>query len=73
MKKLDLHGTKHFECKQIILNFIEKNLDNLPVEIITGNSIEMQNIVKQIVKKFNLKCSYPNYKNLGSFMITENY
>jgi DNA-nicking Smr family endonuclease len=73
MEKLDLHGIKHFECNQIILLFIEKNLDNLPIEIITGNSIEMQNIVREITKQFNLKSSYPNYKNLGSLIITEIY
>ena len=73
MTKLDLHGIKHFESNQIILVFIEKNLDKLPIEIITGNSIQMQNIVREITKQFNLRCSYPNYKNLGSLIITENY
>ena len=73
MEKLDLHGIKHIDCKLLILNFIEINIDNLPIEIITGNSVEMQNIVKEIVEKFNLKYSYPSFKNLGSFVITENY
>tara|TARA_B100001250_G_scaffold231669_1_gene198877 strand:- start:10865 stop:11086 length:222 start_codon:yes stop_codon:yes gene_type:complete len=73
MKKLDLHGIKHNDSKQLILNFIEKNIDKLPVEIITGNSIEMQKIVKEIIRSFNLKYSYPNFKNLGSLIITEDY
>ena len=73
MKKLDLHGIKHNDSKQLILNFIEKNIDKLPVEIITGNSIEMQKIVKEIISSFNLKYSYPNFKNLGSLIITEDY
>ena len=73
MEKLDLHGIKHIDSKQLILNFIEKNVDNLPVEIITGNSLEMQNIAKKIIKSFNLKHSYPSFKNLGSLIITEDY
>ena len=73
MKKLDLHGIKHIDSKQLILNFIEKNIDDLPIEIITGNSLQMQNIVKKIIKSFNLKYSYPNFKNLSSLIITEDY
>ncbi len=73
MRKLDLHGIKHNDSKQLILNFIEKNIDKLPVEIITGNSIEMKNIVIEIIRSFNLKYSYPSFKNLGSLIITEDY
>ncbi len=73
MEKLDLHGIKHSECEHTILNFIELNLDKLPIEIITGNSIDMQKIVKEITEQYNLKCTHPNHKNLGSFIITENY
>ena len=73
MNKIDLHGLKHSESKIKVLLFIENNLDNLPIEIITGNSLEMQNIVKDIADSFELKISFPNHKNLGSFIIMEKY
>ena len=43
---------------------------SLPIEIITGNSIDMQNIVFNIVYfyKLNLRPSHPI--NLGSYIIT---
>ena len=37
MKKLDLHGTHHEECKNKVLIFIENNIDNLPIEIINND------------------------------------
>ena len=70
MKKLDLHGIKHQKASNIADTFIRQNKANLPVEIITGNSIDMQNIVFNIVNfyKLNLRPSHPN--NLGSYIIT---
>ena len=44
MKKLDLHGIKHQEATYKIDFFIRQNKNNLPIEIITGNSIDMQSI-----------------------------
>ncbi|MAZ61290.1 MAG: hypothetical protein CMG50_03835 [Candidatus Marinimicrobia bacterium] len=73
MDIIDLHGLKHSDGKLKVLLFIEKNLDNLPIEIITGNSIEMQKIVKDVADSFELKISFPNHKNLGSLIITEKY
>ena len=39
MEKLDLHGKTYYESKTLVSDFIEKNLDKLPVQIITGNSV----------------------------------
>ncbi len=70
MKILDLHNIKHVDAKILVDNFILKNFTNLPIEIITGNSIDMQKIVFDIVDfyKLNLRPSHPN--NLGSYIIT---
>ena len=36
MIKLDLHNTSHADAKIKVDNFIFRNLNNLPIEIITG-------------------------------------
>ena len=70
MKILDLHNVKHADAKVLVDNFILKNFRSLPIEIITGNSVDMQKIVFDIVNfyKLNLRPSHPN--NLGSYIIT---
>ena len=73
MKKIDLHGKTYDESKLIVNVFIENNIDNLPLQIIIGNSYKMKSIVQEVVKKFNVKCDYQNYHNLGCLIITEKY
>ena len=48
---LDLHGIYHVEVPELVNKFLEKNLENLPVLIITGNSDRMQKIVKDILEE----------------------
>ena len=69
MEKLDLHKISHENAKIIVEDFIISNYTKLPIEIITGNSLVMQNIVKIIVEKHQLRIvpSHPN--NLGSYII----
>ncbi len=69
MKRLDLHGKSHEDSRQLVAVFIENNIDNLPIQIITGNSVDMQVIVKKIAVKYNLKVSPKNYYNLGCLVI----
>ena len=73
MKKLDLHGKDYKESKFLVNIFIEKNLDCLPIKIITGNSNKMKKIVEEAIYKKNLNCDYQNHHNLGSLIITEKY
>ena len=70
MEILDLHNIKHTDAEILVDNFILKNFTSLPIEIITGNSVDMQKIVFDIVDfyKLNLRPSHPN--NLGSYIIT---
>ena len=71
MEKLDLHGRTYYESKILVRNFIEKNLENLPVQIITGNSVEMSLIVEKCIKKHKLKSSPRTYYNLGCLIINK--
>ena len=69
MEKLDLHGKTYYESETLVSDFIEKNLDKLPIKILTGNSTEMELIVNKIVKKHKLKSSPRTYYNLGCLII----
>ena len=71
MKSLDLHGKSYKDAKQLALIFIENNIDNLPIEIITGNSIEMKSIISKILKIKNLSGNYSSSYNLGSIVVTD--
>ena len=69
MEKLDLHNISHENALIIIDDFIIKNFHNLPIEIITGNSIDMQTILKGLIKKHNLRMVPTHANNLGSYII----
>jgi len=43
----------------------------LPVKIITGNSYPMQNIVRQVVERYDLSWEYESYWNLGAIVVSE--
>ena len=55
MNKLDLHGLRHSEVSQAVDSFLYKNIDKLPVEIITGYSDRMKDIVIESVKDHRLE------------------
>jgi len=69
MHKLDLHNVSHADAEILIDNFIIKYYENLPIEIITGNSIPMIDILKMITKKHDLRMSPSHLNNLGSYII----
>jgi hypothetical protein len=50
--KIDLHGVKHEEVQGILDDFIFN--EKPPFEIITGNSMEMKNIVFSVLKEYKL-------------------
>ena len=72
MEKLDLHGRTHEEAKYLVVVFIENNIDNLPIQVTTGNSGIMKNIVIEAAKKYNLKISPKTYYNLGCLIVSSN-
>ena len=69
-KSLDLHGSSHEEAKILIEEFIIKNIDELPLEVITGNSVDMLGVLKGLVTKHELKLIPSNSFNMGSYLIT---
>ena len=69
MKSLDLHGKTHEDAKVFVSIFIENNIDNLPIEIITGNSIIMKKIVVDIASTHELSATPRTYYNLGALLI----
>ena len=69
MKKLDLHGKRHDSVETEVINFILMN--ELPVEIITGDSQRMRSIVAKAVKKHNLAFYPKGLTNHGSFIVVE--
>ena len=71
MEKLDLHGKTYYESKILVDNFIEQNLEKLPIQIITGNSVEMSLIVKKCISQYKLKSSPRTFYNLGCLVINK--
>ena len=71
MISLDLHGIKHQDVEELVDSFIGRYFNMLPIEIITGNSADMQEIVRGIVQSYKLKMESSNYFNLGSYVISD--
>ena len=55
MTKLDLHGYRHYEVKQVVEEFIYKNQGEFPLEIICGNSSKMIQLVREVTDKLNVE------------------
>jgi len=70
MKKLDLHGIRHTEADERVRSFL--NFVDLPCEIITGNSPNMKDIVRKIVKEYEWFCYERDSYNYGTLIIMEN-
>tara|TARA_Y100000768_G_scaffold50960_1_gene33311 strand:- start:169 stop:402 length:234 start_codon:yes stop_codon:yes gene_type:complete len=58
---IDLHGVKHKDVDNEILDFIYQNQDKLPLIIICGNSNKMIQIVSITLKKVDIKFSSPRF------------
>tara|TARA_B100000530_G_scaffold316756_1_gene247324 strand:+ start:2552 stop:2785 length:234 start_codon:yes stop_codon:yes gene_type:complete len=58
---IDLHGVKHKDVDDEILDFIYQNQDKLPLIIICGNSNKMIQIVSITLKKVDIKFSSPRF------------
>ena len=69
MKSLDLHGKSYEVSEELVSKFIDSNINDTPIQIITGNSVEMQKIVKDVANKYNLKVEPKTYYNLGCLVI----
>ena len=56
-KRLDLHGIRHADVKQLVIQFIEDNWESEEedFEIITGHSANMKGIVLNVLDEYNLQ------------------
>lgn len=56
MERLNLHRTRHADVERSVIRFIERNWGkNRPVDIITGNSKQMKELVGRILNEYNLE------------------
>jgi len=60
IKKLDLHGVRHHDVERLVENFVL--LNEVPLEIICGNSDRMQDLVE-------FKLSELQHKHLRNIII----
>ena len=58
---LDLHGLKHIDVEQSVLNFIYQYQDLLPLIIICGNSNKMIDLVSKTLNAENISYSSPRF------------
>ena len=53
MKTLDLHGVKHQDVDRLVENFVL--LNKPPMEIITGHSDKMPELVRDVLDRHDIK------------------
>ena len=58
---LDLHGLKHIDVEQSVINFIYQHQDLFPLIIICGNSNKMIDIVSSTLNAENIRYSSPRF------------
>jgi len=75
MAKLDLHGTRHEDAKKLTTDFVEKNLRaSSLLEIVTGHSPQMREIVLDVLLEYNLEWYLGTGNNEGTIkVIVEDY
>ena len=69
-ESLDLHGSSYDDAEILIDEFIIQNIEKLPLEIITGNSVKMLEVLRKVVLKHRLKLIPSHASNMGSYLVT---
>ena len=74
MLKIDLHGYTYSKVKDILPNWLITNYNNGidDFEVITGNSEQMKQIVKEICSENGFRAENNRNGNSGSLLITIN-
>jgi DNA-nicking Smr family endonuclease len=55
MKKLDLHGLRHEDARRAVISLVEGSWNTgIEVQIITGHSTRMREIVKDVFFEYGL-------------------
>ena len=52
---LDLHGVRHHEVNELVLDFVLRNQESIPLVIICGNSVKMISITKSCLDSNEIK------------------
>ena len=68
MKELDLHGVFHSEVRDKVENFVLLYSTELPLRIITGDSIRMRNLTVNILDKHKFTYEIPAH-NPGEIIV----
>jgi len=66
--KLDLHGKRHSEVFDLVDVFISNHLYDTEVEIVTGYSQRMKDIVQEVLSDYNLVGVQPPF-NDGTLIV----
>jgi hypothetical protein len=61
MTKLDLHGIRHHEVDRMVENFILKNQNDFPLEIICGNSSRMIKLAMNAINRIGCEVIQNHY------------
>lgn len=55
MQRLDLHRVRHADARNLVIRFLEDNWNSgEEIEIITGNSPAMQDVVTAVLSEYSL-------------------
>ena len=58
---LDLHGERHYQVSNLVLDFVLRYQKEIPLIIICGNSNEMVKVVTKELVKNTIKYSSPRF------------
>ena len=64
---LDLHGIKHDQVDRTVENFVLLNQDQIPLEIICGNSQRMVDLVLSVLERIG--CEIFERIDYGTIMV----
>ena len=67
LNKLDLHGVKHEEVDRVVENFLFLNQDDIPLEIVCGNSQRMIDLVLKVLTR--VECQEYDQIRFGTVII----
>ena len=76
MKTLDLHGMRHEDARKTTASFIDRAVvessrgKNYNIEIITGHSKKMQDIVVEVLEEYKVVYFIGGYLGMNPAVIT---
>ena len=69
MKSFDLHKKRHDDVDRLTENFVL--LNELPLELIVGNSQQMRKIVQDVLDRHKFEYHMKSYTNYGSIIVSK--